>query len=46
MDTVSNYDGIIATDGRPIDDAIKAVGRLRASDRRAVLITGGDWRKN
>jgi hydroxymethylpyrimidine pyrophosphatase-like HAD family hydrolase len=37
---VTDYDGVIAHDGHPSNSAIAALGRLRASGRRAVLITG------
>ena len=37
---VTDYDGVIANDGRPSEAAIVAIGRLRASGQRAVLITG------
>jgi hypothetical protein len=44
LDVVSDYDGIIATDGRATDAAIKAVGRLRASERRAVSLEASGGR--
>ncbi len=37
---VTDYDGVLAQDGRPSSTAIAAIGRLRASGRRVVLITG------
>lgn len=37
---VTDYDGVIASAGRPSDTALAALGRLRASGRRAILITG------
>lgn len=40
MAVVTDYDGVIAHEGRPSPAAIAAIGRLRASGRRAVLLTG------
>jgi hypothetical protein len=37
---VTDYDGVIAAHGHPSDAALAALGRLRASGRRAILITG------
>lgn len=37
---VTDFDGVIAQDGRPSETALAAIGRLRASGRRVVLITG------
>ncbi|MBX3414782.1 MAG: HAD family hydrolase [Pirellulales bacterium] len=37
---VTDYDGVIAQEGRPSGAAIAAIQRLRSSGRRAVLITG------
>jgi hydroxymethylpyrimidine pyrophosphatase-like HAD family hydrolase len=37
---VTDYDGVIARDGRASPAAIAAIERLRSSGRRAVLITG------
>lgn len=37
---VTDYDGVIAHDGRPSTAAVAALQRLRSSGRRAVLITG------
>ena len=37
---VTDYDGVIAGDGGPSGAAVAALGRLRASGRRAILITG------
>ena len=36
----TNYDGVIADEGRPSSSAVSAIRRLRASGRRAILITG------
>ncbi len=36
----SDYDGVIARDGRPSSTALSAIGRLRTTGRRAILITG------
>ena len=36
----ADYDGTIATDGRASTEALAAIGRLRASGRRAILVTG------
>ncbi len=36
----SDYDGVIAHDGRPSGPALSAIERLRMSGRRAILITG------
>lgn len=36
----TDYDGVIAHDGRPSSGAIAALQRLRSSGRRAILITG------
>lgn len=36
----TDYDGVIARDGRPSDTALSALGRLRTSGRRAILVTG------
>ena len=36
----TDYDGVIAMDGRPSNSAIAAIQRLRATGRRAILITG------
>lgn len=37
---VADYDGTLATDGRLSDAAALALGRLRVSGRRAILVTG------
>lgn len=37
---VTDFDGVIANDGRPSGAALAAIGRLRASGRRTILITG------
>jgi HAD superfamily hydrolase (TIGR01484 family) len=37
---VTDYDGVIANDGRPSSMALSAIERLRMSGRRAILITG------
>lgn len=37
---VTDYDGVIAQDGRPSGSAISALERLRMSGRRVILITG------
>jgi HAD superfamily hydrolase (TIGR01484 family) len=37
---VTDYDGVVARHGRPCSTALAALGRLRASGRRAILITG------
>jgi HAD superfamily hydrolase (TIGR01484 family) len=37
---VTDYDGVIATDGRASSVAVSAIERLRMSGRRAILITG------
>jgi hypothetical protein len=37
---VTDYDGVIAHDGRPSEAALAALRRLRSSGRRAVLMTG------
>jgi HAD superfamily hydrolase (TIGR01484 family) len=37
---VTDYDGVVARDGRPSPAALAAIGRLRASGRRVILITG------
>ena len=37
---VTDYDGVIARDGRPSGTALSAIERLRKSGRRAILITG------
>ena len=36
----TDYDGVIARDGRPSGTALSAIERLRISGRRAILITG------
>jgi hydroxymethylpyrimidine pyrophosphatase-like HAD family hydrolase len=36
----SDYDGTLATDGRVTDDALEALKRLKATGRRAILVTG------
>jgi HAD superfamily hydrolase (TIGR01484 family) len=36
----TDYDGVIARDGRPSGPALSAIERLRMSGRRAILITG------
>ena len=36
----TDYDGVIARDGRPSGTALSAIERLRMSGRRAILITG------
>jgi hydroxymethylpyrimidine pyrophosphatase-like HAD family hydrolase len=36
----TDYDGTLATDGRTSPDAISALGRLRASGRQAILVSG------
>jgi HAD superfamily hydrolase (TIGR01484 family) len=37
---VTDYDGVVASDGRASPAALAAIGRLRASGRRAILVTG------
>jgi len=37
---VTDYDGVVASDDRPSPVALAAIGRFRASGRRAILITG------
>lgn len=37
---VTDYDGVIAGHDRPSPSAMAAIGRLRASGRRAIMITG------
>jgi hydroxymethylpyrimidine pyrophosphatase-like HAD family hydrolase len=37
---VTDYDGVIATDGRASSVAVEAIQRLQMSGRRAILITG------
>ena len=37
---VTDYDGVIANDGRPSNVAVNAIRRLRSSGRRVILITG------
>jgi hydroxymethylpyrimidine pyrophosphatase-like HAD family hydrolase len=37
---VTDYDGVIATDGRASSAAVEAIQRLQMSGRRAILITG------
>ncbi len=37
---VTDYDGVVATDGRPSTAAISAIKRLRMSGRHAFLVTG------
>jgi len=37
---VTDYDGVIANEGRPSSAALAAIQRLRRSGRRAILITG------
>ncbi|MGE3241848.1 MAG: HAD-IIB family hydrolase [Pirellulales bacterium] len=37
---VTDYDGVVATDGRASPAAISALERLRLTGRRAILITG------
>lgn len=42
----ANYDGTIATDGHAAASALEAVGNVRRSGRRAILVTGrrlDDW---
>jgi hypothetical protein len=36
----TDYDGTLATDGRTSNDAISALGRLKASGRQAILVSG------
>lgn len=36
----TDYDGTLATDGLTSTDAISALGRLRASGRQAILVSG------
>ncbi len=36
----TDYDGTLATNGKMSDEAIWAIGRLKASGRRAILVTG------
>ncbi|MEO5926288.1 MAG: HAD-IIB family hydrolase [Bryobacteraceae bacterium] len=36
----TDYDGTLATDGRMSMDVVAALGRLRTSGRRAILVTG------
>lgn len=36
----TDYDGVIAREGRPSDAALSAIKRLRLSGRRSLLITG------
>lgn len=37
---VTDYDGVIARDGVPSEDALAAVERVRRSGRRTILVTG------
>lgn len=37
---VTDYDGTLATNGKVAADTVSAIGRLRASGRRVVLVTG------
>ena len=37
---VTDYDGVIANDGRPSSSAVSAIRRLRSSGRRVILLTG------
>lgn len=37
---VTDYDGVVATHGTASEAALSAIGRLRMSGRRAILITG------
>jgi len=37
---VTDYDGVLATDGRMSPDAVVAIERLRTSGRRAIMVTG------
>jgi HAD superfamily hydrolase (TIGR01484 family) len=37
---VTDYDGVVASGGRASPAALAAIGRLRASGRRVILITG------
>jgi HAD superfamily hydrolase (TIGR01484 family) len=37
---VTDYDGVVASDDRPSPAALTALGRLRLSGRRAILVTG------
>ncbi|REK16553.1 MAG: HAD-IIB family hydrolase [Planctomycetota bacterium] len=37
---VTDYDGVVATDGRMSLATVKAIERLRMSGRRAILVTG------
>src|SRR3954452_90993 len=36
----TDFDGVVASHGRPSSAAISAIERLRASGRRAILVTG------
>jgi HAD superfamily hydrolase (TIGR01484 family) len=36
----TDFDGVVASHGRPSGTAIEAIERLRASGRRAILVTG------
>src|SRR4051794_25327396 len=36
----TDFDGVVASHGRPSGAAIAAIERLRASGRRAILVTG------
>lgn len=36
----TDYDGVVAREGRASQTALAAIGRLRMSGRRAILITG------
>ena len=36
----ADYDGTLATDGQMSHEATAAIGRLRASGRRVILVTG------
>jgi HAD superfamily hydrolase (TIGR01484 family) len=36
----TDYDGTLATDGQVAEDALEALNRLKASGRRAILVTG------
>lgn len=36
----ADFDGVIAKDGRASEEALAAIGRLRLSGRRIILITG------
>jgi len=37
---ITDYDGTLATHGQPSAGALSAIARLRASGRRAILVTG------